>query len=89
MLREFRGRHLMTNAPGRAFVRWYYRYSPPLAELIRPHESARATVRVALWPVVWSISHPTSALWIFVLLGVLGWSLRRRALRLARAGSTQ
>ena len=55
LLRKFRDRHLMTNAPGRAFVAFYYRYSPALAEAIRPHDSLRAIVRAALWPIVWAV----------------------------------
>jgi predicted outer membrane repeat protein len=34
VLRRFRDRRLLTNAPGRAFVRAYYRYSPPVASFI-------------------------------------------------------
>ena len=54
-LRKFRDEHLMTNAPGRAFVALYYRYSPALANAIRPHENLRAVVRAALWPIVWAV----------------------------------
>jgi YVTN family beta-propeller protein len=80
VLRGFRDRTLMTHAPGRAFVRLYYRYSPPLADLIRPHDSARAAARVALLPLVWTISNPENALCAGLLLGVLAWSVRRRRL---------
>jgi hypothetical protein len=51
-LRLFRDERLLTNAPGRFFVAAYYRVSPPLAKWIGRHESARATARTALWPVV-------------------------------------
>jgi hypothetical protein len=74
-LREFRDRHLMTNAPGRAFVQLYYRYSPPMAELIRAHEGARTAARGALWPLIWGVNHPESALAVFLF----AWSSRRRA----------
>ena len=57
LLRAFRDRVLMTNAAGRVFVSVYYRYSPPVADLIRPHDAARAAVRAALWPVVWSVRY--------------------------------
>lgn len=50
-LRVFRDRYLMTNAAGRAFVKWYYRASPPAADFIRHHEWARAVARAALTPV--------------------------------------
>jgi YVTN family beta-propeller protein len=59
VLRKFRDRHLLTNAPGRAFVAFYYRYSPALAEAIRPHDNLRAIVRAALWPMVWAIKTTT------------------------------
>jgi YVTN family beta-propeller protein len=84
LLREFRGRWLMTNEPGRAFVRFYYRNSPALAEAIRDHDGARAAVRVALWPVVWTIAHPANALCFVLSCGLLGFALRRRIS--ARAG---
>jgi uncharacterized repeat protein (TIGR01451 family) len=50
-LRVFRDRYLMTNAAGRAFVKGYYRVSPPVADFIRRHEWARAVTRAALMPV--------------------------------------
>ena len=51
-LRQFRDAYLLTNHPGRAFVALYYRYSPPLADYLREHETLRGMVRVALVPVI-------------------------------------
>lgn len=59
-LREFRDRHLLTNSPGRAFVALYYRISPPIADFIREHESARFIVRLLLAPLILAVEH----LWI-------------------------
>jgi len=56
-LRAFRDKHLMTNAPGRALVSLYYRYSPPVADWIRSRDAVRAVVRAALWPVVWAVKY--------------------------------
>lgn len=51
-LRAFRDRHLLTNDPGRAFVRFYYAYSPPIADYLRRHDSLRAMVRAGLRPLI-------------------------------------
>ena len=47
-LRRFRDRQLLTNRPGTAFVRFYYRFSPPLARLIARKPRLRAAVRQTL-----------------------------------------
>jgi len=55
-LRKFRDERLLTNMAGRAFVRWYYRHSPPVAEYISQRKAARALVRVGLRPFLWILS---------------------------------
>ena len=47
-LRVFRDRVLMTNAAGRAFVRAYCRWSPPVAALVGKSAALRAIVRFVL-----------------------------------------
>ncbi len=56
LLREFRDRYLMTNAPGRLFVSGYYRTSPPLARRIADSEVLRAITRAGLIPVIGWVS---------------------------------
>lgn len=51
-LRHFRDRYLLTNYPGRLFVKTYYLLSPPLADFISRHESLRTIARTALIPLV-------------------------------------
>ena len=51
-LRDFRDRYLLTNAPGRAFVAWYYRYGPRGAHFINVHPWLKGPVRLALFPLV-------------------------------------
>ncbi|HOL22856.1 MAG TPA: hypothetical protein PLQ41_08415, partial [bacterium] len=55
-LREFRDRYLVKSRAGCAFVRWYYRHSPSLAEYIRQRRWARVLVRGALRPLLWIVS---------------------------------
>jgi hypothetical protein len=51
IFREFRDKYLLTNVPGRLFVKTYYRLSPPLADFIPQHDSLRAMVRCWLTPL--------------------------------------
>jgi hypothetical protein len=55
VLRTFRDTYLLTNGIGRWLVDQYYRYSPPLADVIREHDGLRALVRLGLTPIVWSL----------------------------------
>jgi len=57
-LRVFRDRFMMTNRPGRALVRFYYRRSPALADFIADRDWLRAVVRGLLTPVVAKIEYP-------------------------------
>lgn len=84
-LRDFRDRALMTNAPGRAFVALYYRYSPPVAEFISRHEALRALTRALLSPVVLAVTYPLAGAAALLLLLAGGLNLRRRRRRKMRA----
>jgi hypothetical protein len=52
ILRNFRDAYLLTNDWGRAFVGFYYRHSPAVADVIANHSGLRAAVRLGLMPVV-------------------------------------
>jgi hypothetical protein len=82
ILRRFRDDHLLTNTPGRAFVRFYYAHSPAIARLIGSHLYLRTVGRCLLEPVVFVVSH-TIAAWCVLVAGfatVLAsvWPRRRR-----------
>ncbi|MBQ7568187.1 S8 family serine peptidase [bacterium] len=77
-LRRFRDRSLITNAPGRMFVKLYYTYSPPVADFIAAHPSARFATRVALTPIVYSVGHPGIAMMLVLAFGAAGATLYRR-----------
>jgi hypothetical protein len=78
VLRRFRDHRLLTNAPGRAFVAWYYRHSPPAANFIRQHEALRAATRMVLTPVVYGVKYPLPATATLLLLVVV--SVKRKRL---------
>jgi uncharacterized repeat protein (TIGR01451 family) len=81
VLRQFRDRFLKTNRAGRAFVSWYYRVSPPLAEVVRQTAWMRWLVRVALSPIVYALKYPTAGGFFLVglpLLIILRLRLSRR-----------
>jgi hypothetical protein len=52
VLRRFRNLYLIPNRIGRAFVKGYYRYSPPLADFIGKHDILRTLVRWGLVPLI-------------------------------------
>ena len=80
VLRQFRDRFLLENSIGRTFVRFYYAYSPPVAEFIAKHDSLRLVVRWSLLPFVgvsWMALHFGSIATItfmILLLGLFGIS---------------
>lgn len=70
LLRSFRDKYLKTNAPGRAFVDFYYRTSPPVAGVIAEHESLRLMTRIVLTPLVYAIKYPGAAFLMVLLLAI-------------------
>jgi hypothetical protein len=84
MLRHFRDQYLLTNQLGTAFVKFYYRHSPPIARWIAGNDNLRMFTRIALTPfivVVYLIYHPVAAavtgLGLLLLL-ILYYRRRRR-----------
>jgi hypothetical protein len=60
LLRRFRDFYLMPNSIGRAFVKAYYKYSPPMADFIAKHDILRTMVRWSLAPLIavsWMLLH--------------------------------
>ena len=87
ILREFRDGYLLTNPLGQAFVHFYYKFSPPIAEFITNHPSLKPIVRTALVPavVISAVvvnSTPVEKIAIFGLLAfvsvVVGMRMTRR-----------
>jgi subtilisin family serine protease len=51
-LREFRERYLLTTRVGKAFISFYYEYSPQIADVITKNATVRSMVRLGLLPIV-------------------------------------
>jgi uncharacterized repeat protein (TIGR02543 family) len=89
VLRGFRDAHLMTNAPGRAFVKFYYMHSPALAAYIAKREALRTVTRWALTPLVYLIRYPAVfSIALFFLAGAVGFLTRRARRCRASDGNT-
>jgi subtilisin family serine protease len=52
ILRKFRDRFLLDSIVGKAFIDFYYKYSPPIADFIAKHADLRKIVRISLLPAV-------------------------------------
>ena len=89
LLRQFRDDYLLTNAPGRAFVAFYYRCSPPLADFIARHTLLRGLTRLLLTPLVVAVAHPLiSAVSLLILFGTI-LAARLRRIRIIRSNARQ
>jgi uncharacterized repeat protein (TIGR01451 family) len=83
-LRAFRDRYLQRTAVGRAFIRYYYLHSPPLAAVIAGHPWLRFLVRMLLTPLVLAIAFPLRALMLAALAATTLLAVNRRARVAAR-----
>jgi hypothetical protein len=75
ILRNFRDVYLLTNDWGRAFVGFYYRHSPAIADVIAKNGGLRAAVRLGLAPVVgvaYVTIHTTPVQKVLILLFLIG-----------------
>jgi hypothetical protein len=80
VLCEFRDRYLLTNRAGAAFVRAYYRFSPPVARFIAEREPVRVVIRACLAAVVAAakLTPVLPQILTVIALGVLLLARRRR-----------
>ncbi|PKN46206.1 MAG: hypothetical protein CVU59_06770, partial [Deltaproteobacteria bacterium HGW-Deltaproteobacteria-17] len=79
ILRSFRDVALMSHAPGRRFVRWYYRNGPTWAGWIDDSPVAAVTLQILMLPlVIGAAMLLTFPIWLLLAF----WMVRRR--RVAR-----
>jgi hypothetical protein len=97
ILRDFRDRVLLNSSAGKAFVQFYYRTSPAIADKIAPSEGLRFITRAMLMPVIgaaYLIVHlgmlMTMLLFTIIVLTVIFTIviLRRKMIKFARAKAT-
>jgi len=89
VLRRFRDVYLLPTKAGHAFVEFYYRYSPPIADVIAKHDSLKCMVRIALMPLIgvsYVLLHttPDQKILIILISGLMVAAyivMRRRMLR--------
>jgi hypothetical protein len=76
VLRHFRDDVLLHSELGTAFVKFYYKHSPPIADFIAQHDTLRILMRFALTPLIFAVKYPLIAALLFAFAGV--WFIRRR-----------
>jgi len=87
LLRAFRDKFLLTNAPGTAFVNFYYKNSPPIASYIANSGFLKAGVRALLTPVVGVVYLMFHPVLMYVILGLLVFGIVIYRVRKRRAHS--
>lgn len=81
VLRDFRDNYLLPHTMGRALVKFYYKTSPPIADMIARDESLRSVMRWMLTPVVYVVAYPKSVLSMLMVLLLLGSARIARRVR--------
>jgi hypothetical protein len=78
ILRQFRDIYLAKTALGRRIITLYETHSPPFANFISHHETARSVTRALLWPLVIAVKHPVLLTLSLMLLLVMLLFHRRK-----------
>jgi hypothetical protein len=68
VLRHFRDNVLLKSELGTAFVRFYYRTSPPVADFIHHHEALRLVFRWTLTPLIFAVEYSYAAIGLLLAL---------------------
>jgi hypothetical protein len=76
VLRNFRDNVLLQSEIGTAFVNFYYKHSPPIADFIAQHDTLKLVFRFALTPLIFAVKYPLATALLFAIACV--WLVRRR-----------
>jgi hypothetical protein len=78
LLQEFRDNILTNNSVGKMFVRFYYKFSPPIANYIGGSEGLRFVVRCSLVPFVYGVKYPKTFVFALILTIIaITWKINR------------
>ncbi len=88
MLKDFRDDYLLKYKVGRMFVNVYYKYSPPIANIIAERDNLRVLVRIGLIPLItfcyvliyMSLVQQIAVAFLLTSGLVLTWHVRRKYL---------
>jgi hypothetical protein len=75
-LRHFRDNVLLQSEFGTAFVKFYYKHSPPVADFIAEHDTLRMIFRLALTPLVFAVKFPLASA-LLLTIGIAALIVRR------------
>jgi hypothetical protein len=67
VLRHFRDNVLLQSEAGTAFVKFYYKHSPPIADFIAQHDTLRMFMRLALTPLIFAVKYPLAFMLLFAI----------------------
>ena len=82
LLKEFRDNILINNSIGRMFVRFYYTFSPPIANYIGGSEGLRFVIRCSLVPFVYGVKYPKTFVFALIITIIaITWKINRMRLR--------
>lgn len=76
VLRHFRDDVLLKSEVGTAFVKFYYKHSPPIADFIAKHDFLRIMMRFVLTPLIFAVKYPLVT-GILLVIAFAGFVRRR------------
>jgi len=81
VLRHFRDNVLLKTSIGTAFVKFYYKHSPPIADFIAHHAILRLLMRFALTPLIFAAEFPLVTVILLIVSGYFAGGRRWKKIR--------
>ena len=84
VLKDFRDFYLLKSQLGVAFVKAYYRYSPPIADVVASNNMLRTIVRIGLMPLIvfgYVVIHTSpfqqNVIFLLMIVGIIAMAYKR------------